>query len=131
MDYATSLERGACVSLSPWSSGAILVWASRLQWKAVSLCVPHHTLGLPVLLKGDGFNCQISVRITGLSDHHGENYLDSMSPGKKHILNLPVIFPLMDTLAPFSKHIQSFLSQFGIKIISLNAFNLRIIFSFD
>lgn len=51
--------------------------------------------------------------------------------GKRHIFNLPIIFPLMDTLAPFSKHIQSFLSQFGIKIISLNAFNFRIIFSFD
>lgn len=51
--------------------------------------------------------------------------------GKKHILNLPVIFPLMGTLAPFSKHTQSFLSQFGIKIISLNAFNFRIILSFD
>lgn len=102
-----------------------------LQCNALSLWILHHTLRPSVLPKGDGCNCQISARITGFLDHHGENYWDSMSPGKKHILNLPVIFPLMGTLAPFSKHIQSFLSQFGIKIISLNAFNFRIIFSFD
>lgn len=122
----------AYISFFWWYSRVILVCASKLKCKTIFLCNTYHTLCLSV--------CSAKGKWGRLPDFC-ENYRVFRSSwrkllrfnviGKKHILNLPVISLLMGTLAPFSKHTQSFLSQFGIRIISLNAFNFRIIFSFD
>lgn len=101
---------------------------SKLKCKTIFLCNTPHTLCHSVCSAEGKW-----VRLPDFCENRRvfrsswRKWLRFNVIGKKHILNLPVIFPLMGTLALFSKHTQSFLSQFGVKIIFLNAFNFRII----
>lgn len=105
---------------------------SKLKCKTIFLCNAPHTLCHCVCsAKGKWVRLPDFCKNCKVFRSSWRKWLKFNVIGERHILNLPVIFPLVGTLAPFSKHTQSFLSQFGIKIISLNAFNFRIILSFD